>query len=86
MLTSLKLTPRTTTLGCGIYDAGDPEKCYTKLFVTDSGRVIPINHRVLTEDDLMTAYKWGREDEAAETFVVDALWVPSKPDEVDIPF
>src|ERR1035437_3107470 len=66
---NLKLTARTTTMGCGIYDAGDPEKCYTKLFVTDGGRVLPLNHRVITEEDIMTVYKWGRleerEDEAA---------------------
>jgi len=45
---SLQLTPRTTARGCGIYEVGDPEKCYTLLFVTDSGWVLPINHRIIT--------------------------------------
>jgi hypothetical protein len=62
-LDSLKLTPRTTTLGCGIYEAGDPQKCYAKLFVTEGGRVLPVSHHAITEDDLMTVYKWGREEE-----------------------
>jgi hypothetical protein len=62
-LDSLKLTPRNTTLGCGIYEAGDIQKCYTKLFVTEGGRVLPVSHHALSEDDLLTAYKWGREEE-----------------------
>jgi hypothetical protein len=57
MLDSLKLSARTFKLGCGIYDAGDPEKCCLKLFVTDGGRVMPL--RCITEEDLMEAYSWG---------------------------
>ena len=59
---SIKLTPRVQVMGAGIYEAGDPEKCYTKLFVTDTDRVLPINHRVITEKDLLTVYGWGLED------------------------
>ena len=55
----LKLTPRITTMGCGIYDAGDTERCYVKLFVTDTGYVLPVNHRVISEEDLMNVYKQG---------------------------
>ena len=57
------MTPRKSTLGCGIYDAGDPEKCYVKLFITDGGRVLPVNYRTITEDDLMMVYGWGRIEE-----------------------
>lgn len=60
MLDSLRLTPRKMQLGCGIYEAGDTEVCYTKLFVTDRGRCLPLNHRAITEDDLLLAYEWGR--------------------------
>ena len=66
MLDSLKLTMRKGQYTAGIYEAGDVEKCYTKLFVTDSGRVLPVNHRGLTEDDLLQVYSWGREDAFAE--------------------
>lgn len=59
---SIRLTPRTETFGCGIYEVGDPEKCYVKLFVTHTDRVIPVTGRVITEDDLITAYTWGRLD------------------------
>lgn len=59
---NLKLTPRTQQYGAGIYEVGDTKKCYVKLFVTDTGRVLPVNYRVITEDDLLTAYGWGLED------------------------
>jgi hypothetical protein len=55
----LKLTPRTTQRGCGIYEAGDTDKCYVKLLVTDSGRVMPINRRIISEEDLLEVYQWG---------------------------
>lgn len=66
MRDQLELTPRVTRYGCGIYEAGDTERCYVKLFITDTGRVIPVNHRVISDEDLMDAYVWGRED--AEEF------------------
>ena len=66
MLDSVKLTMRTGKYTAGIYEAGDTGKCYTRLFVTDSGRVLPTNHRALTEDDLLEVYGWGREDAYAE--------------------
>jgi hypothetical protein len=68
-LENLRLTARTARYACGIYDAGDPDKCYVKLFVTDSGRVLPLNHRVITEEDVMDAYTWGRQD-AVEAYGV----------------
>lgn len=63
MLDSLKLTAKTLMLGCGIYEAGDTDKCYTSLFVTDGGRVLPVNHRAISQEDLMQAYIWGRMEE-----------------------
>jgi len=57
---TLNLSPRITILGAGIYEAGNDG--YARLFVTDTGKVLPTNHRVITEDDLLTVYKWGRED------------------------
>jgi len=60
MMDALKLTSRIGRMGCGIYEAG--EDCYVRLFVTDTGRVIPTNHRVISEDDLMQAYEWGLQD------------------------
>lgn len=55
----LPITPRHTTMGCGIYEAGDTDLCYVKLFVTDTGFVLPVNHRMITEQDLMDVYKRG---------------------------
>jgi len=82
---SLKLTPRTLKLGCGIYEAGDTEKCYVKLFVTDGGRVLPVNHRVISEEDLMDAYCWGYMEAREEQSLSS---IPEIPDvlESDIPF
>ncbi len=58
----LRIEPRTQMRGCGIYEAGDADRCYVKLFITDSGCVLPVNHRVITEEDLMKVYQWGWED------------------------
>jgi hypothetical protein len=63
MVESLKLTPRVSCLGAGIYEAGDTDKCYVRLLVTDSGRVLPVNQRVITEEDLLEVYTWGRMEE-----------------------
>lgn len=60
---NLRAEPRVTRYGCGIYEVGD----YVKLFITDSGHVIPVNHRILCEEDLMQAYVWGREDGRSES-------------------
>jgi hypothetical protein len=62
---NLKLTPRTTVLGAGIYEAGTS---YQRLFVTDSGKVLSVTGRVITENDLLTAYRWGREDEGENQY------------------
>lgn len=59
MKNSLEIRPRITTMGCGIYEAGDAERCYVKLFVTDTGYVLPTNHRSLSEEDLLDVYKQG---------------------------
>lgn len=66
MLENLELTPRVTTMGCGIYEAGDTERCYTLLFITNRGYVLPINHRAISSDDLMNVYKQGLLDGADE--------------------
>lgn len=62
---SLPLSPRVSKFGCGIYEAGDTEKCYVKLFVTDGGFVLPVNHRSISEEDLLEVYTQGRLDERA---------------------
>ena len=62
MLENLKLTPRVTTMGCGIYEVGDIELCYVKLFITDTGYVLPVNHRIISEEDLLAVYKQGLAD------------------------
>ena len=57
MIENVKVSARTLKSGCGIYEVeGD---CYVKLFITDGGRVIPINHRAISEEDLMQAFEWG---------------------------
>jgi hypothetical protein len=65
MKESLPLTARKAQGGAGIYEAGDTELCYMKLFVTDTNRVIALTGRMITEDDLLTVYNWGREDATA---------------------
>lgn len=66
MLENLELTPRTTTMGCGIYEAGNVDICYTLLFVTNSGYVLPVNHRAISCEDLMNVYKQGLQDGATQ--------------------
>ena len=61
MPTELKLEPRKLQAGSGIYEVGND--CFLKLFVTDGGRALPVNHRIITEDDLLLAYSWGRLEE-----------------------
>jgi hypothetical protein len=63
---NLRLTLRKTMMGCGIYEAGDPEKRYQLLFITESGRALAVNNRCITDDDLMQVYSWGRLDEREE--------------------
>jgi hypothetical protein len=72
-LDSLRLTGRTTRYKCGIYDAGDPEKCYVKLFVTDAGWVMPLNHRMIGEEDLMNAYTQGRKEAVEDYGIANAM-------------
>lgn len=56
----LRLEPRTTILGAGIYIVGSN---HDRMFVTDSGKLIAVTGRIITEEDLLKAYRWGREDE-----------------------
>lgn len=65
---SLPISPRTIKFGCGIYEVGDPDKCHVKLFIADNGYALPINHRVITEGDLLEVFTQGRlmEREAVE--------------------
>lgn len=51
-----------STRGCGVYEVGDTERCYVKLFITDAGCVMPVNHRMINTEDLMTVYGWGYDD------------------------
>ena len=87
---NLKLTARTLKFGCGIYEAGNPEKCYVKLFVTDGGRVLPVNHRAITEEDLMEAYCWGRMEAREEIGLSEIPDIPEEqpdpPEIEDCPF
>ena len=55
----LELRARIQRCGCGIYEAGSDDRCYVRLFVTDSGYVLPVNHRVIGEEDLMEVYTQG---------------------------
>jgi hypothetical protein len=57
MRTELKLSARTLVNGCGIYQAGETEDCYLRLFVTDGGRAMPVSG--ISAEDLMIAYEWG---------------------------
>ena len=63
MITHLEVQARQLQGGAGLYDAGNTGRCYTKLFITDTGRVLPVNHRSITEEDLLTVYNWGMEDQ-----------------------
>ena len=73
---SLKLEPRATVLGAGIYTAGSD---YGRMFVTDSGNWIAITGRLITEEDLMKAYRWGREDENENPYTEEDENDPSIP-------
>lgn len=55
----LPLEPQQQRYGCGIYEAG---KNGLRMFVTDTGHVMPVQGRVTTADDLMQVYVWGRRD------------------------
>lgn len=63
---TLRVHSSVSTRGCGIYEVGDTERCYTKLFITDSGCVLPVNHRMVSNEDLMTVYGWGYDDGKSE--------------------
>lgn len=66
----LLLEPRTTRYGCGIYEAG---RDGVRMFVTDSGRFIPVQGRIISPEDLMEVYVWGRMDVEKQKVDVDRL-------------
>ena len=74
MLDSLKLTPKTTQGHCGIYSAGDPSRTSVDLFVTDGGRIIPLTGRLISREDLIDAYNWGRLEAKEAEKAYDASW------------
>lgn len=55
----LPIRPRFLSGHSGLYEVGTNE---LRCFVTDGGRIVPVEGRVITVDDLMTAYQWGREE------------------------
>jgi hypothetical protein len=57
MLDSLPVRSVTSQYGCGIYEVGTES---FRMFITDGGRVLPVQGRAITADDLITAYVWGR--------------------------
>lgn len=70
------LSPRTQRYGCGIYEVQGPQ--YRKVFATDTGRVLPTNGRIISEEDLMEVYVWGRLDAEA---AARRGFIPPDPDE-----
>jgi len=69
MLDKLDITMHSGTLGCGIYEVGTSQ---TRMFVTDGGRVLPIEGRVITADDLMTVFVWGWQAAKESYGILDA--------------
>jgi hypothetical protein len=59
----LKIEPKTTSFGCGLYEVGDTERCYVKLFITDTGYVVS-NPYAASGEILMDVYRVGYEDGA----------------------
>lgn len=53
----LELRARQTMMHCGIYEVGDPERCYIRLLVSDGGFVMPL--RGISEDDALTLFVQG---------------------------
>jgi len=54
----LELRTLQRMMGCGIYEVGDPDRCYVRLFVSDGGFVMPMRGH-LTEDDALTLFVQG---------------------------
>lgn len=77
MITELKVSARTLQGGAGIYET---EKNYLKLFITDGGRVIPTNTRGITDEDLITAYNWGRLEEREAHALDEEIGVEESPE------
>lgn len=72
-LESLPLNATHTRYACGIYRLGDEELNYVEVFVTDSGRILPLSGRMLRAEDLMDVYTWGRQDAVSDYAVKDAI-------------
>ena len=57
----LPMSPVVLQRGCGIYEVGAN---FLRCFVTDGFRILTVEGRPITYEDLMTAYQWGREEAA----------------------
>lgn len=57
---SLKIEACTVCYGCGIYEVGTEG---LRMFITDGGRVLAVEGRAITADDLITAFVWGRTEQ-----------------------
>jgi len=66
----LRMEPRTTTYGSGVYEVGANG---VRLFVTDSGRVF-VPRGIVSLEDLMEVYKWGRLDAEIAAGTRKAEW------------
>lgn len=73
MVTTIKVEPRVIAGQCGVYEIGHQDSSL-RVFITDRGRLIAINHRVITADDLIEAYSWGRAEQKED----DADFIKSK--------
>ena len=56
----MKVEMRHGTYGCGLYEVGTNG---LRCFITDDGKVMAVEGRALTHEDLMTAFVWGRQYE-----------------------
>jgi hypothetical protein len=60
LIDNLKIEGRHLCYGCGIYEVGTDG---VRMFITDTGHVIPVQGRAIQPEDLMQAYSWGRKDQ-----------------------
>lgn len=57
MWTTIKTEARFLSGGAGIYEVGVNGM---RAFITDRGRILATEGRILSAEDLVTAYNWGR--------------------------
>jgi hypothetical protein len=77
---SIEVHPAIIKSGAGIYTVGNPTKCYVRMFVTDTGRCIPVSGRCLSEEDLLQVYEWGRLDQQESPNEIDGKLVDFEDD------